>query len=210
MFLKVRKQLFPPFNSLFSTRQRVLAGALIVAAIAVACGSDSGGPASGGNTPDPTSPPITSPDGTVTKAVDAAPSFVVETFSHGTYDLDATVGRPVLINFWFPSCPPCRAEMPDLQAAHEKYGDEVDFIGVQQTAVDTVAEGVEFVEELGITYINFADETDETVAKVQRDYRVLSYPTTFFLNRDHSINREWTGLIRESALEEQIEQIIAS
>ena len=100
--------------------------------------------------------------------------------------------------------------MPDLQAAYDEYGDEVDFIGVQQTAVDTIAEGEEFITELGITYINFADETEDTVAAVQRDYRVLSYPTTFFLNRDHSINREWTGIIRESALREQIEQIIAS
>ena len=47
-----------------------------------------------------------------------------ETFFHGNFDLDMHVGKPVLINFWFPSCPPCRAEMPDLQIAFEKYGED--------------------------------------------------------------------------------------
>lgn len=198
-----------------SIRHRVLVGAVVIAAVSVACGSDSGVPAVGGipqNTPAPeaTSSPVTSPDGTIVKADNAAPSFVVETFNHGIYDLDANVGRPVLINFWFPSCPPCRAEMPDLQAAYEEYGSEIDFIGVQQTSVDTPEEGIEFLAELGITYPNFADRTEDTVGKVQIDYQVLSYPTTFFLNRDHSVSREWSGFINEKNLIEQIELVINS
>ena len=148
--------------------------------------------------------------GSVDKADDAAPSFVVDTFHHGTYNLDETVGRPVLINFWFPSCPPCRAELPDLQAAYEEYGEEIDFLGVQQTSVDTLQEGIEFLGDLGITYPNFADETEDSSSQVQISYRVLSFPTTVFLNRDHSISRTWSGLINEKNLKEQIELVIAS
>ena len=107
MLIKIRRQLLLPFRSVISTKQRMLAGALAVAVVAIACGSDSGSPAAGGNTPDPAAPTsVTSPDGSVTRSPDAAPSFVVDTFSHGTYDLNAAVGRPVVINFWFPSCPP--------------------------------------------------------------------------------------------------------
>lgn len=181
----------------------LIAAALIVGLFAVACGSDTGmGPASGStSTPRETVP---------TTMGKAAPSFRVETFHHGVYDLDETIGRPVLINFWFPSCPPCRAEMPDLQAAYEQYGDEVDFIGVQQTSIDKAQEGVDFLEELGITYPNFADQTGETKGAVQIDYQVLSYPTTVFLNRDHSVHRTWQGLITESNLRQQIEAIINS
>ncbi len=116
------------------------------------------------------------------------------------------MGRPVLINFWFPSCPPCRAEMPDLQAAYEEFGDEVDFLGIQQTAVDTPQDGIDFLDELGIDFPNVADET----AQIQFSYEVLSYPTTIFLNRDHTINREWTGIITEEHLNEQIAAIINS
>ena len=214
MFLKIIHRNSSFSGLLGTTRQRVLIAALALAAIAVACGSADtrvgGIPQESPNTPAPTSEPITSPDGSVVRAENAAPSFVVETFAHGTYDLNANVGRPVLINFWFPSCPPCRAELPDLQAAYEDYGDEIDFLGVQQISVDTVDEGIEFLGELGITYPNFADKTEDTLAAVQRDYQILAFPTTVFLNRDHSVSRTWSGIIREKDLEEQIEKVIAS
>ncbi len=176
-----------------------MAGALVVAVAALACGSANVRP--GGI------PLHERPSGQVASA---APNINVETFHHGTYNLEENVGRPVLINFWFPSCPPCRAELPDLQAAYEKYGDEVDFLGVQQVSVDTEQEGIEFLDGLGITYPNFADVPAAGSTLVQFQYEVLSYPTTIFLNRDHSINREWVGLINESNLEEQIEAVIGS
>lgn len=210
MFLHITRRFLAFGSSFGSSRQRVLAGALIVAAVAVACGSDT--PTQVGGIPLEERPASNAgaDNGPVVKASNAAPSFNVETFNHGRYNLDETVGRPVLINFWFPSCPPCRAEMPDLQAAYEEYGDEIDFIGVQQTSVDTKQEAIEFLEELGITYPNFADESEGTSSQVQIAYRVLSFPTTVFLNRDHSISRTWSGLIREKDLKEQIEIAINS
>ncbi len=206
MFSDVTKKLLAFGSSLGSTRQRVMVGALVVAAVAVACGSDT--PTQVGGIPLEERPTATTggEPGDVMRADNAAPSFVAETFHHGTYDLDATVGRPVLINFWFPSCPPCRAELPDLQAAYEEYGDDIDFLGVQQTSVDTVQEGIDFLADLGITYPNFGDED----VQVQLSYQILSFPTTVFLNRDHSVSRTWSGLINEKNLKEQIEIAIAS
>ena len=196
MLLNLANMLIP----LRSSRQRILTAALVVGAIAVACGLDFG------SATQPTSSAGSGEPG----QVNTAPSFTVETFNHGTYDLNSNVGRPVLINFWFPSCPPCRAELPDLQAAYEEFGDEIDFIGVQQTSIESAEEGAEFLAELGITYPNFADETESSASRVQLDYRILSFPTTVFLNRDHSISRTWTGLIGEEQLREQIENVIKS
>lgn len=213
MFITLTRRILAFGSSLGSTRQRVMVGALVVAAVAVACGSDTtSAPAAGGDT---SAPVDGGNSGPVVKSDKASPSFNVETFHHGTYNLDETVGKPVLINFWFPSCPPCRAELPDLQAAFEEYGDEIDFLGVQQTSVDTKQEGIEFLQELGISYPNFADEslTDEgkrTSSQVQISYKVLSFPTTVFLNRDHSVSRTWSGLINEKNLREQIEKAINS
>jgi cytochrome c biogenesis protein CcmG/thiol:disulfide interchange protein DsbE len=183
----------------------LLVAALALSALVVACGSDSSeAPAAGKVVGSGFSPVATEakPGG------DAAPSFVAETFSHGTYDLNARIGTPVVVNFWFPSCPPCRAEMPALQAAFEKYGDEVDFIGVQQSTLDSPESAKTFLEELGVTYPNFADETDSTRSDVQIAYKVLSFPTTVFLNRDHTIARTWTGLLTEEKLDEQITALI--
>lgn len=209
MFLQITRRILAFGSSLGSTRQRVMLGALVVAAVAVACGSDTpSAPAAVGDTSTGNGSGVD--NGQVVKADNASPSFNVETFHHGTYNLDETVGRPVLINFWFPSCPPCRAELPDLQAAYEEFGDEIDFLGVQQTSVDTKQEGIDFLIDLGITYPNFADEGDGTSSQVQISYRVLSFPTTVFLNRDHSVNRTWSGLINEKNLTKQIEEVINS
>ena len=45
---------------------------------------------------------------------DSAPGFQVEVFGNENYaegesvGLEAFAGMPVVLNFWYPSCPPCR------------------------------------------------------------------------------------------------------
>jgi len=39
-------------------------------------------------------------------------------------------GKPVVLNFWGGSCPPCRAEMPDFQAALIEFGENAIFLGL--------------------------------------------------------------------------------
>lgn len=175
----------------------------LVAVAAVACGSDS---APGSSPAQSVAQIAASGPGGSSESTGNAPAISGETFSHGAFSLDMHEGKPVLVNFWFPSCPPCRAEMPDLQAAFEKYGDEVVFIGIQQLGLDSPASGAAFVEELGLTYPSMPDTNSE----VQFAYEVFSYPTTVFLNRNHDIVRTWTGIIGEEQLAEQLEALLAS
>ncbi len=140
------------------------------------------------------------------ESVGNAPPIVGATFEHGDFSLEMHEGKPVLVNFWFPSCPPCRAEMPDLQTAYEKYGDDVAFIGIQQLGLDSAANGQAFVRELGLTYPNMPDLN----STVQFGYKAFSYPTTVFLNKDHNIARTWTGIIGEEQLAEQLDALLAS
>ncbi len=135
-----------------------------------------------------------------------APAIDGDTFSHGRFSLELNTGKPVLVNFWFPSCPPCRAEMPDLQAAYEKYGDDVAFIGVQQLGLDSPEDGEAFLSELQITYPNMPD----IGSTVQFGYEVFSFPTTVFLDKNHDIARVWTGIIGAEQLEEQLSALLAS
>ena len=130
--------------------------------------------------------------------------FTGQTFADGTFDLSAKAGKPVVVNFWFPSCPPCKAELPDMQAAYEKYKGRVEFVGVQQTGLDSAAAGSQFWDDLNITFPAFPDQG----AKVQAAYKVNSYPTTVFLDKNHNIVRKWTGLIDAAHLEENIQAIL--
>lgn len=42
-------------------------------------------------------------------------------------NMDQVLGKPIVLNFWAGQCPPCRAEMPDLQEFYEGSKDEVTF-----------------------------------------------------------------------------------
>ena len=120
--------------------------------------------------------------------------------------LSQFLGQPVVINFWFPSCPPCVAEMPDLEASFQAHREDgVEFIGVQLLGIDTAEDGQRFVDELGVTYALGPDENSEIVIK---QYKVPGFPTTLFLDKDQNIVRKWTGPLNREKLEEFVEELL--
>jgi thiol-disulfide isomerase/thioredoxin len=63
--------------------------------------------------------------------------------------------RPTVVNVWASWCLPCRSEAPLFSAAHERYGDQVDFVGID--IEDTQSDAAEFIAEFGIPYENLFD-----------------------------------------------------
>lgn len=142
---------------------------------------------------------------------DVAPDFEITVFGNDNHPrgeavaLSQFLGQPVVINFWFPSCPPCRAEMPDLQKSFSDHrADGVQFIGVELLGLDTAEDGQEFIDEVGVTYAVGPDEK----GRIVRDYEVISFPTTVFLDRDHRIVTKWGGILTAGLLEELVQEII--
>ncbi len=143
---------------------------------------------------------------------DVAPDFeltLFETPNHAAGDvlrLSELKGQPVVLNFWFPSCPPCVAEMPDLEASFQEHkADGVAFIGVQLVGIDTAQDGQDFVNELGVTYALGADEDGEITFQ---KYEVPGFPTTLFLNENHELVRKWSGPLNREKLEELIQELV--
>ena len=142
---------------------------------------------------------------------DVAPDFELSVFENANHQrgdlvsLSGLEGKPVVVNFWYPSCPPCRLEMPDLQATFSKHEDDgLEFIGVQSLILDTVEEGQDFIDEFGITYAVGPDEEGSILI----DYGAVNFPTTVFLDKNHEIVKVWAGLLTAEKLEELIAPLI--
>lgn len=142
-----------------------------------------------------------------------APSFSFPAFGNENYEageeisLERFADRMVVVNFWYPSCAPCREEMPDMEEASHKYREDgVTFVGIQLTDVDPAEEGQKFINELGITYAIGADPDGD----IFKRYEVISFPTTFFLDRSHNVVRKFGGFLSADALEDQIQDMIAA
>ena len=108
-------------------------------------------------------------------------------------------GHPVIINFWYPSCPPCREEIDILEATYKKYKNQgLVIVGIQSLVLDSIEDGKDFVNEFGITYPVGADIGSD----IQLKYKVIGFPTTFFINKDHQVIRKWSGLLDNEQLQE--------
>ncbi len=110
-----------------------------------------------------------------------ASDFTLTTFGGEKFHLSEQRGQVVVINFWYPSCPPCRDEMPAFQEVWEEYrGRNVRFIGLfVPQGFDTEVEARQFVDELGLTF----DFATDVRARVAREYAVQYFPTTYFIDQ---------------------------
>ncbi len=118
-----------------------------------------------------------------------APDFTLDTLNGKSMKLSELRGQPVLINFWASWCPPCRAEMPALDAVYRKYRDAgFVVLAVNATDQDTEADARAFVQQLGLTFPILLDRDGTT----SRRYKVQGLPTSYFVGRD--------GVIRDMVI----------
>jgi len=94
-------------------------------------------------------------------------------------------GRTVLLNLWATWCPPCRAEMPSLDALEARLGGE-DF-QVVAVSVDTRDDGraQEFYKETGISNLAFFIEpTMKMFSVLKKEGLALGMPTTLIVDQE--------------------------
>jgi cytochrome c biogenesis protein CcmG, thiol:disulfide interchange protein DsbE len=149
------------------------------------------------------------PEGTI-PAHNAAEAPLLPTFADTLPSMDPDAferllgqlqGTPVVVNFWGSWCPPCREEMPRLVAAHQEFGDRVQFIGVD--IIDSRKEAKTFMDEFEMTFPSVFDPPDA----IKTDLGHFGQPVTAFYRADGSLSFAWTGPIGEGELHEQLEKI---
>ncbi len=119
-----------------------------------------------------------------------APDFSLPTLDGNTIRLSDLRGRPVLVNVWASWCPPCKAEMPAIQAVQERYRDEgLVVLAVNAATQDSPEAARQFIETGRYTFVVPLDMQGE----VARSYRIRSLPTSFFIDTDGVIQQTVVG-----------------
>ncbi len=111
----------------------------------------------------------------------SAPDFTLDRMDGEPIRLSELRGQPVLINLWASWCPPCRAEMPALDAVYRKYrAAGLVVLGVNSTFQDTEADARSFVKNLGLTFPILFDRD----GAISQRYKLQGLPTSYFVGRD--------------------------
>lgn len=109
----------------------------------------------------------------------------------------STNQTPMVINFWFSTCEPCKREMPALTTASKMYADTVDFVGINPNDTRTSARA--FLEKYNVDFSNYLDDGDQLT-----EAGIVNMPTTVFVNSSGRVVKTHSG---EITLKD-IEQII--
>lgn len=120
------------------------------------------------------------------------------------YVFTSATNKPTVINFWFPSCPPCINEMPDINSVYSEYKDEIDVIGIQLIGIDSVEDGKKFVTKSGFDYAIGPDSQ----GIISINYDVTLFPTTLFINQKGQIVESWQGIIKKPELLSKINSLL--
>ncbi len=134
-----------------------------------------------------------------------APDFTVLDRDGNKVSLSSLRGKPVVLNFWASWCGPCKSEMPDFEAAYQKYGADVQFIMVNLTdgKNETVESAIECIDSLGYNFPIYFDTESEAVAA----YGISAIPATFFINAEGQLVTYATGAIGSELIEKGIGMI---
>ena len=127
-----------------------------------------------------------------------APDFtLVDVATNQPLQLSSLRGKPVLVNFWGTWCPPCRAEMPEMQKVYNKYDGQIAMLGVSMAPRDTPDLVKSFVGNAKYTW-TFIHDADYSVANT---YVVNSVPSSYFIDKNGVIRARHIGAMNSTQME---------
>jgi cytochrome c-type biogenesis protein len=128
-----------------------------------------------------------------------------------THSLSDYKGKTIFLNFWGTWCPPCRAEMPDIQSLYETQETEgengVIVLGVAAPnySGEKDEQGIkDFLEKNGYTYPVLMD----TDAELFEAYGIFSFPTTYMIDRDGNVFGYASGQLSKDMMQSIINQTL--
>ena len=133
-----------------------------------------------------------------------SPELTLTDLEGATRSLSDYEGQVILVNLWATWCPPCKEEMPTLQAYHDKYLDR-GFSIIAINDGDPAPDVIQFVEEYQLT---FPVWLDPTYIATEDAFKTMNLPSSFVIDRSGIVRLFWVGEISANMLEKHVTPII--
>jgi cytochrome c biogenesis protein CcmG/thiol:disulfide interchange protein DsbE len=127
-----------------------------------------------------------------------APNVAGTTLDGASFRLADLRGHPVILNFWGPTCVPCRTEFPLLRSKlAEHAADGLVVVGILMDDPPDLA--LKFIAEQGATWATVNDPG----GAIKAAYRVVARPQSYFIDRDGILRAIQIGEVRDVDFEHQ-------
>ena len=153
------------------------------------------------------SPEVTLAGGASTVPVEvnyAAPLLTLSDLEGKEHSLVDYQGQVVLVNLWATWCPPCKAEMPTLEAyyqAHQADG----FATIAINDGDPQEAVAQFVQEYGLSFTVLLDPTYQATDQA---FKTRNLPSSFVIDREGNVRLRWVGEIDRVSLEKYVTPLL--
>lgn len=135
--------------------------------------------------------------GTIAKG-EPAPDIAGTTLDGTPFRLTDLRGRPVIVNFWGPTCVPCRTEFPLLKSKlAEHAADGLAVVGI--LTYDSPDLARTFIADQGATWAT----VDDPGGVIRQAYRVAARPQSYFIDRDGILRSIQVGEVQDADFERQ-------
>ena len=128
-----------------------------------------------------------------------------------THTLDEYKGKVIFLNFWATWCPPCRAEMPDIQKLYERSPregeDAVIVLGVAAPKLGSEKDeaGIKaFMDKNGYSYPVLMDKG----GRLFDSYGIQAIPTTYMIDRNGNLIGRVQGALSADNIVKIVEQTL--
>jgi cytochrome c biogenesis protein CcmG, thiol:disulfide interchange protein DsbE len=133
----------------------------------------------------------------------AAPKLSLTGLDDKTVSLEDYHGKVVLVNNWATWCPPCKDEMPELQAYYSAHIGE-DFIIVAIESGESAATVMDFVQNMELSFPVWLDPQGLALAA----FKNWDLPSSYLIDRNGIVRMIWTGPLNRATLEKYITPLL--